>query len=109
MFRGLTSRQQVVSNVRPKSALPMHKSRVALLLLLDTIAGYLTRVKSLTKGPSVFDAYDGSIFYGWAPLCYGPDSIRSFNLGGGDVTRLHRLHVFGLCRVYSLTVCSTDL
>lgn len=42
----------------PKPAVLMHKARVALLLLLDSIMGYLSRVNSLTKGPSVFDAYD---------------------------------------------------
>lgn len=100
MFRGRSNRHRWCSRPTPKSAALMHKSRVALLLLPDTIVGYLSRAKSLTKGPSVFDAHDGSIFYGRAPLCYGPDSIRSFNLGGGGVTRLwlHHLHVFRLCR-----------
>lgn len=91
MSRGRCNRHRWCPGPTPKSAdALMHKSRVALLLLLlpDTIVGYLSWVKSLTKGPSVFDAYDGSIFYGRAPLCYGPDSIGSFNLGGGGVTRL---------------------
>lgn len=64
MFRGRCNRHRWCSRPTPKSAALMHKSRVSLLLLLlpDTIVGYLSRVKSLTKGPSVFDAHDGSIF-----------------------------------------------
>lgn len=43
MFRGRCNRHRWCSRPTPKSAALMHKSRVAQLLLPDTIVGYLSR------------------------------------------------------------------